>query len=155
LGVIVFLTESRTAESLTAALVLSLIIFGTRHERFRLSMITGAVISFLFAVTFTDAIQHFGSRGGTSENIESFGDRMIAWNTVLNMTRPAMQTLFGQGIANKFVPIEGHYWHKQVLDSSWFSAFVQAGVIGVVIAVAFVVYAAIQALRNARPAKDL
>lgn len=155
LGVIVFLTGSRTTEALAAASVLALIICGTRHGRFRLSMITGTVIGFLFAITFTDAIQHFGSRGGTSQNIESFGDRMIAWNTVLGMTRPAMQTLFGLGIANKFIPIEGHYWHKQVLDSSWFSAFVQAGVIGVVIAVAFVIYAATQALRNARPAKDL
>jgi long-chain acyl-CoA synthetase len=154
LVVIVFLTESRTTEALTAALVLSLLICGTRHERFRLSMITGAVICILFAVTFTDAIQHLGSRGGTSD-IESFGDRMIVWNTVLNMTRPPMQTLFGQGIATKFIPIEGHYWHKQVLDSSWFSAFVHAGVVGVVIAVAFVIYAATQALRNARPAKDL
>jgi long-chain acyl-CoA synthetase len=154
LGVIIFLTESRTTAALTAALVLSLIICGTRHERFRLSMITGTVICILFALTFTDAIQHFGSRGGTSE-IESFGDRMIAWDTVLNMTRPPMQTLFGLGIANKFVPIEGHYWHKQVLDSSWFSAFVQAGVIGVIIVAAFVIYATTHALRNARPAKDL
>jgi hypothetical protein len=118
-------------------------------------MITGAVICLLFALAFTDAIHAFGSRGGTSENIDSFGDRMVAWNTVLNMTRPPMQTLFGQGIAYVFVPIEGHWWHQQVLDSSWFSAFVQAGVIGVVIAVALVIYAATQALRNARPAKDL
>jgi O-Antigen ligase len=154
LGVIIFLTESRTTVALTAALVLALIICGTRHERFRLSTITGSVICLLFALTFTDAIQHFGSRGGTSD-IGSFGDRMVAWDAVLNMARPLLQTLFGQGIATKFVPIEGHYWHKQVLDSSWFSAFVQGGVIGVVIALAFVIYAAAQALRNARPAKDL
>jgi acyl-CoA synthetase (AMP-forming)/AMP-acid ligase II len=154
LGVIIFLTESRTTAALTAALVSTLIICGTRHERFRLIMITGVVICLLFALTFTNAIQHFGSRGGTSE-IESFGDRMIAWTSVLDTPRSLMQTLFGQGIATKFVPIEGHYWHKQVLDSSWFSAFVQAGVIGVVIALALVIYAANQALRNTRPAKDL
>ena len=155
LGVIIFLTESRTTEALTAILVLALIVSGSRHERFRLSMITGAVICLLFAVAFTDAIHNFGSRGGSSENIESFGDRIVAWNTVLNMTRPLVQTLFGAGIANVFVPIEGHWWHQQVLDSSWFSAFVQAGLIGVVIAVAIVIYAATQALRNVRPAKDL
>jgi long-chain acyl-CoA synthetase len=154
LGVIIFLTQSRTTEAITAMVVLSLIIRGTRHERFRLSVTTGAVVCVVFAVSFTDAIQHFGSRGGTSE-IGSFGDRIIAWNTVLNMTRPPMQTLFGQGLANKFVPIAGHYWHKQLLDSSWFSAFIQAGVIGVVIVAALVIYAATQALRNARPANDL
>lgn len=155
LGVIIFLTESRTTEALTAALVLSLIICGTRHQRFRLSMIAGAVVGLLFAFTFTDAIQTFGSRGGTSKNIDSFGDRMVAWETVLNMPRPPIQTLFGQGIATKFVPIEGHYWHEQVLDSSWFEAFIHAGLIGVVFVVVFVIYASTQALRNARPAKDL
>jgi long-chain acyl-CoA synthetase len=154
LGVIIFLTQSRTSEAITALVVLSLIIRGTRHERFRLSVTAGAVVCVVFAVNFTDAIQHFGSRGGTSE-IGSFGDRIIAWNTVLNMTRPPMQTLFGQGLAKKFVPIAGHYWHKQLLDSSWFSAFIQAGVIGLVIVAALVIYAAIQALRNARPASDL
>ena len=154
LGVIIVLTQSRTTEAVIAMVVLSLIIRGTRHERFRLSVTTGAVVCVVFAVSFTDAIQHFGSRGGTSE-IGSFGDRIIAWNTVLNMTRPPMQTLFGQGLAKKFVPIAGHYWHKQLLDSSWFSAFIQAGVIGLVIVAALVIYAATQALRNARPANDL
>jgi|GEM_PF-1230187 long-chain acyl-CoA synthetase len=154
LGVIIFLTQSRTTEAITAMVVLSLIIRGTRHERFRLSVTAGAVVCVVFAVNFTNAIQHFGSRGGTSE-IGSFGDRIIAWNTVLNMTRPPMQTLFGQGLAKKFVPIAGHYWHKQLLDSSWFSAFIQAGVIGLVIVAALVIYAATQALRNARPASDL
>jgi long-chain acyl-CoA synthetase len=154
LGVIIFLTQSRTTEAITALVVLSLIIRGTRHERFRLSVTAGAVVCVVFAVNFTNAIQHFGSRGGTSE-IGSFGDRIIAWNTVLNMIRPPMQTLFGQGLAKKFVPIAGHYWHKQLLDSSWFSAFIQAGVIGLVIVAALVIYAATQALRNARPASDL
>ena len=154
LGVIIFLTQSRTTEAITALVVLSLIIRGTRHERFRLSVTAGAVVCVVFAVNFTNAIQHFGSRGGTSE-IGSFGDRIIAWNTVLNMTRPPMQTLFGQGLAKKFVPIAGHYWHKQLLDSSWFSAFIQAGVIGLAIVAALVIYAATQALRNARPASDL
>ncbi|MDT7762936.1 MAG: long-chain acyl-CoA synthetase, partial [Mycobacterium sp.] len=102
LGVIIFLTESRTTEALTAALFLSLIISGTRHDRFRLSMITGAVICVLFAFTFTDAIHAFGSRGGTSENIDSFGDRMVAWDTVLNMTRPPLQTLFGAAMIGWF-----------------------------------------------------
>jgi hypothetical protein len=155
LGVIIFLTESRTTEALTAALVLALIVSGSRHERFRLTLIAGTVICLVFAVTFTNAIHAFGSRGGTSENLDSFGDRMVAWATALNMTRPPIQTLFGQGIATRYISITGHWWHQQVLDSSWFDAFVKAGAIGVVILISFVIYAATQALRNARPAKDL
>jgi long-chain acyl-CoA synthetase len=154
LGVIIMLTGSRTVAAITAAVVLALIIHGTRHGRFRLTMTTGAVMSLLFALTFTNAIQYFGSRAGTSP-IESFGSRIIAWHSVMNMTRTLMQTLFGAGLSNKFVPVAGQYWTKQLMDSSWFSAFVQAGLIGVFITAAIVIYAATQALRNARPGKDL
>jgi O-antigen ligase len=160
LGVIIALSQSRTTGASVAVLVLFLIIRGTRHGRLRLSMITAAVIYLLFSVTFTDAIQYFGTRGGTS-SIESAGSRMVAWNAVLNMDRSPMQTVLGEGLAGKSIAVTGRpgvelgTWTPQIFDSSWFSAFVQAGLIGVVLLIALVVYAATQALRNARPANDL
>jgi len=154
LGVIIALSQSRTTGASVAVIVLFLIIRGTRHVRLRLSMTTAAVIYLLFSVTFTDAIQHFGTRGGTS-SIESAGSRMIAWNAVLDMDRSPMQTLLGEGLAGKSIPVTGQFWTTQIFDSSWFSAFVQAGLIGVVLLIALVIYAATQALRNARPANDL
>lgn len=74
---------------------------------------------------------------------------------MLEMDRTPMQTLFGQGLAAKSVPVTGQFWTTQILDSSWFSAFLQAGLIGIVLAITLVIYAATQAFRNARPAKDL
>jgi hypothetical protein len=117
-------------------------------------MITAAVFYLLFSVTFTDALEHFGTRGGTS-SIESAGSRIIAWNAVLDMDRTAMQTLFGEGLAGKLIPVTGQFWTAQIMDSSWFSAFLQAGLIGVLLLIALVIYAAAQALRNARPVNDL
>jgi acyl-CoA synthetase (AMP-forming)/AMP-acid ligase II len=154
LGVIIALSQSRTTGAVVAIVVLSLIIRGTRHGRLRLSMTTAAVIYLLFSLTFTDAIRHFASRGGTSP-VESAGSRVIAWNAVLHMDRSPMQTLSGEGLAGKSVAVTGQYWTTQIMDSSWFSAFLQAGLIGVVLAFALVIYAATQAFRNARPAKDL
>jgi long-chain acyl-CoA synthetase len=154
LGVVILLTNSRTSAALLAGVVVYLVIRGTRHGRFRLSMTTGAVLCLLFALTFTNAIQYFGTRGGTSP-IESAGARVIAWNAVLNMDLTPMQTLLGQGLAAKLIPVAGQYWSVQIMDSSWFSAFVQAGLIGVVLAIALVIYVATQALRNVRPANDL
>lgn len=154
LGVIIALSQSRTTGAIVAVVVLSLIIRGTRHARLRLSMTTAAVIYLVFSFTFTDAIRHFSTRSGTSP-IESAGSRVIAWNAVLGMDRTPMQTLFGEGLSGKFVPVTGQFWSTQLMDSSWFSAFLQAGLIGVVLAIALVIYAATQALRNARPAKDL
>jgi hypothetical protein len=66
-----------------------------------------------------------------------------------------VENLFGQGLAAKFVAVQGHTWSKQLLDSSWISAFIQAGLTGFVLAVALVIYAATRAIRNARPANDL
>ena len=154
LGVIIALSQSRTTGAVVAVAVLSLIIRGTRHGRLRLSMTTAAVTYLLFSLTFTDAIRHFASHGGTSP-IESAGSRVIAWNAMLEMDRTPMQTLFGQGLAAKSVPVTGQFWTTQILDSSWFSAFLQAGLIGIVLAITLVIYAATQAFRNARPAKDL
>jgi hypothetical protein len=154
LGVIIMLSQSRTTGAIVAAVILSLIIRGTRHGRLRLTMITLAVIYLLFSLTFTDAIQHFGTRGGTS-SIESAGSRMIAWNAVLNTDRSPMQTMFGQGIAGKLIPVTGQFWSSQLMDSSWFSAFLQAGLIGFALLIVILIYAGTQAFRNARPAKDL
>jgi long-chain acyl-CoA synthetase len=154
LGAILYLTQSRTTEALIAAIVSVLIIRGTRHGRLRLSMITATIIGLLFTVMFTDLIQSFSSRGGTSR-IDTAGSRTIAWDAVLDMPRSSMQTLFGQGVASKLVPVTGQYWAAQVLDSSWFSAFAQAGLIGVFLTVVLVIYAATQALRNVRPTNEL
>ncbi len=154
LGVIIALSQSRTSGAVVAVVVLSLLIRGTRHGRLRLGMTTAAVIYLIFSFTFTDAIRHFASRGGTS-SLESAGSRLIAWNALLNMDRTTMQTLTGEGLSAKSVPVTGQFWTTQIMDSSWFSAFLQAGVIGVVLVIALVIYAATQALRNARPAKDL
>ena len=129
LGVTLLLTQSRTTISLTAAVVLFLTFRGIRNARLRLGITILAVICFLFILNFTDVIQSFGSRGGTS-SVESAGSRTIAWNAVLNMSRTTLENLFGQGLSNKFIPVEGQWWSSQMMDSSWFSAFLQAGLIG-------------------------
>jgi long-chain acyl-CoA synthetase len=154
LGSIILLTQSRTTAAVTAAVVLCLIIRGTRDFRLSLSIITTALIGIVFVLTFTNSIHDIVSRGGTQGG-DSVGGRSIAWNAVLNMNRDPVENLFGQGLADKVISVEGQWWSAQVMDSSWFSAFIQAGLIGFALAVALVVYAVIQALRNARPVSDL
>jgi long-chain acyl-CoA synthetase len=154
LGVIIFLTQSRVAISLTGLIVSSLMILGTRHGRLRLSMITATIIWLLFTIMFTDVLQYFSTRGGTS-SVESAGSRMIAWDAALNMAESPTQTLFGQGLDFKVIPVAGQWWRTQVLDSSFVSAYIQAGLIGVVVTAVLVIYTATQALKNASPANHL
>ena len=66
-----------------------------------------------------------------------------------------MQTLLGKGLSTKTIPVAGQMWQTQVLDSSWVSAFVHAGILGVVIAGVLIVYTATRAARIPRPDKDL
>jgi hypothetical protein len=80
---------------------------------------------------------------------------MIAWDAALNMAESPTQTLFGQGLDFKVIPVAGQWWRTQVLDSSFVSAYIQAGLIGVVVTAVLVIYTATQALKNASPANHL
>jgi O-antigen ligase len=154
LGAIIYLTVSRATAAIAALISLALIIRGSRKWRLRRSITAGAVICVLFTLTFTHAIQHFARRAGTMSN-STLNSRTIGWNAVLNSHRSPMQLLFGEGLAKNTVPIVGHFWKWQTINSTWVTAFVQAGLIGSVLAVVMVTYAATQALRNARPVNDL
>ena len=47
------------------------------------------------------------------------------------MDRDVRQTWFGQGLAQKKISVAGQWWDTQLLDSSWISAVVQGGYLGV------------------------
>jgi hypothetical protein len=154
LGVILCFTLSRTATVVAALVILFLTYRGTREWRLRLIISAGLAICLLFIFTFTRVIQAFATRGDTSP-VGELNNRPIAWNAVLDSARNPMQFLFGEGLAKTTVPIVGHFWKFQTLDSSWVTAFVQAGLIGSVVALVMVIYAVGEALRNARPVSDL
>ncbi|OYN76950.1 hypothetical protein CG716_20840 [Mycolicibacterium sphagni] len=154
LGVIVYLTQSRTSAGVTALVCFFIVIRGTRDWRLRLSIVTWAIISILCTITFSNAIQDFASRGGTV-SVNTLNSRQFAWSAALFSDRAVTQLLFGEGLAKKLVAVTGQYWKTQVIDSSWVGAFVQAGLIGVGLAAVLVLYAALQARRNIRPANEL
>ena len=54
----------------------------------------------------------------------------------------------GAGLAEKQVPVVGQFWQTQVLDSSWMSALVQAGRIGMVLLGVWVAWAFVTALHG-------
>ena len=63
--------------------------------------------------------------------------------------------LFGRGLAAKTVDVSGAYWNTQVLDSSWVSAFVQGGFVGLVLLVLWVLVTAWDTVRTARAGRPL
>ena len=53
-----------------------------------------------------------------------------AWQAAFDAPFEFWSSTFGRGLSAKTVGVSGTYWDTQVLDSSWVSAFVQGGIIG-------------------------
>jgi len=132
--VIVLLTGSRTG---LAALVFSLIAMSFRMTalRTRTFLLIALVLPGLaYLVMGTDILSSVFLRGG-GEQVATLSNRTIAWEAAFNLNRDVWQTWFGQGLAQKKISVPGQWWDTQLLDSSWISALVQGGILGVALVV--------------------
>jgi len=131
---VVLLTGSRTG---LAALVLSFVAMTFRTTALRartfalLALSLPAVVYLAFG---TDVLSSVLLRGG-GEQVATLSNRTIAWQAAFNLDRDGWQTWFGQGLAQKKINVPGQWWETQLLDSSWISALVQGGYLGVAIVV--------------------
>jgi len=132
--VIVLLTGSRTG---LAALVFSLIAmsFRTTALRTRTFLVMALALPGLaYLAMGTDILSSVFLRGGGGQ-VATLSNRTIAWEAAFNLNRDVWQTWFGQGLAQKKISVPGQWWDTQLLDSSWISALVQGGILGVVLVV--------------------
>ncbi|WP_066640680.1 O-antigen ligase family protein [Serinicoccus hydrothermalis] len=84
--------------------------------------------------TRTDAVTSFIAREGADEgDIATLNSRSIVWGASVDYADTVWTRWMGSGLAVKQIPVLGQYWDTQNLDSSWVSALVQAGLIGVVL----------------------
>ena len=77
----------------------------------------------------TTLIASVFTRGG-SEDLSNLSNRTIAWEAAGDMDRDGWQRWFGQGLAQKEISVPGQWWDTQMLDSTWVSALVQGGYLG-------------------------
>lgn len=126
------LTGSRTG--LIGLLVAGAVVLCTAPT-LRLGTVVVALLSVpagFYLVTLSPWVSSYFSRAGTGK-ITTLNSRTIAWEAAFTGSRDGWQHWFGGGLAVKTVSVTGTYWDSQVLDSSWVSAFVQGGVIGIVL----------------------
>ncbi|NHB84220.1 hypothetical protein G7085_05165 [Tessaracoccus sp. HDW20] len=93
----------------------------------------------------TDLLSSVFTRGGT-ESVSGFSNRSIAWEAAANLDRDGWGTWFGQGLAQKEISVPGQWWDTQMLDSSWVSALVQGGYLGVAIVALLTLMVLVRAL---------
>lgn len=130
---VVWLTGSRTG---LVALVAAAILMMLQTRALATPLFLGLVAmlpvgGFVFFATST--VTDLFERGG-QQNITTLSSRTIAWDAALRFDVSWWQQWFGGGLAMKRIPVAGQYWKDQILDSSWISALVQGGVVGLALA---------------------
>ena len=150
---IVFLTGSRTGLIFLVVAVFVILAQMRVYPRATFLGLVLAVPAMALVVLQTDLLGSVLERGG-SENVTTLASRTIAWNAAFQMDGPWTQMWLGGGLSMKQIPVSGQYWDTQLLDSSWVSAFVQGGYVGmglVLLWIAVVAVACVKADRAWRP----
>jgi hypothetical protein len=146
---VMWLTGSRTT---TATLALAVVVMVLQARTFSVAAFLAMVVAVpavAYVATATATISNLLLRGGT-ENVTTLSSRTIAWNAAVSMDAGGMQKWFGGGLTLKRIPVSGQYWQDQILDSSWVSALVQAGRLGLLVVLLWVATTAWAALSSQR-----
>ena len=152
LGVI-WATESRTG---LLMLVVAVAVMALYLRRPPVGLVVGGLLLGALAVVgalATGVVTAFVTRDG--DGVGTLESRFIAWRAAVDLPQTAWQELFGGGMALKVIPIKGQWWDEQPLDSSWVSLLVQAGVLGLAVAVGWVLWTLRGAARAPRPVRVL
>lgn len=150
---VVWLTGSRTG---AVAIVVAVLVMILQARRLTIPVFVGLVLSvpaMAFLALGTSVVTDMLTRGGDA-NVATLSSRTIAWDAALNMHVSGWQHWFGGGLDMKRIPVSGQYWNSQILDSSWISALVQGGYIGIFLVFIwsiFVVFASLRSPKSWRP----
>jgi O-antigen ligase/polysaccharide polymerase Wzy-like membrane protein len=134
------------------ALVIALAVLFLQARR----LPAGVVMALLAAVPLlfylaagTNLISNYLNRGG-SQNVTSLNQRTVAWSAALHLHTAFWDTWFGNGLSMVKIPVTAQFRTEQILDSSWMSALVQSGVVGVVLLGLWILSALSVAIRSPR-----
>ncbi|MGY1741771.1 MULTISPECIES: O-antigen ligase family protein [unclassified Blastococcus] len=125
-------TGSRTA---LLMLLPALLVMALHVRRARVGLVVSGLLAGVAAVVAvfgTDAISAFLERDG--EGTSTVESRFVAWEAATVWADDRWQLAFGGGLSVKIIRVKGQFWDTQPLDSSWFSLLVQAGLVGLLVA---------------------
>jgi hypothetical protein len=139
MGIILVLTHTRTALlGMTAGLVVAGLSLFMAKARVRKLFATAAVILSFAAITLSSFLASWLARGETSQQLSSLTGRTPVWQAVLSAPRDWFGVLFGSGLSN-------NSFGGLAIDSNWFAAYSDQGIIGVAIIATMVLYVLIAA----------
>ncbi len=125
--VILLLTHTRTAliGLLVGVLVAGLSLFLSRR-RVRKALAVTAVVACLAALSFAPFLGAWFNRGESKGELTGLSGRTQVWTALLAQPRTEVNTLFGYGMSNDS-------FNGLPIDSSWYSTYLDQGLVGDVI----------------------
>jgi hypothetical protein len=150
---IIWLTESRTG---LIAVVLAFVIMLVQVRRMSPPVLicTLVTVPLIVYVAASGLMSSFIGRGGAS-NISTLSERTVAWKAALHLHTQFWDVWFGGGLSTKVIPVVAQYRTSQILDSSWISALVQAGLVGITLLGLLAAFAMVSAALTRRPERLL
>ncbi len=142
--VVLLLTHTRTAliGFLLGVLVSGLSLFLTR-ARVRKAIGITLIVAFLLALSFAPFLSSWFLRGQTSHAFSNFSGRSEVWTALQAAPRSEVNTIFGYGLSNDS-------FNGLPIDSTWYSTYLDQGLVGDVIDGAVLLLIALIALFSAR-----
>ena len=151
---LVWATGSRTsfATVLLAILLIALTVKRVPFSAFATGVLALPVV--LFVAGWTTALSSFIVRDD-GQSLGTLNSRTVAWGAAVDYADTLTEQLIGAGLTLRQIPVSAMYRDQQILDSTWVSALLQVGAIGVCLLAAFVVVVFVAACRSPRPGRSL
>jgi hypothetical protein len=108
----------------------------------------------LFVLFYTPLLSTYATRGDTASTL-TLNSRTVAWTAALNYADTLPEQLLGVGLEIKQIPVSAMFRNEQILDSTWFSAYVQAGAVGTAVLALMVVLTMGRAASSSPPVRSL
>jgi hypothetical protein len=135
---VTWLTGSRTAMLMLIAAVLVMVLQMRRPSPGLVVGTLCAAAGVVIVAASTNGFVSFLERDGAGTS--TLQSRFIAWSATRSWAETVWQMLFGGGLSVKLIPVSGQWWDMQLLDSSWVSAVVQAGAVGLLCCAVWVLW---------------
>ena len=151
---VVWLTGARTTMAALVVAVMLVVATTSRVPQVVATGLAAAIPVVLYITYFTPLVNDFAGRGGTS-GITTLNSRTVAWTAAIRYADTLTERLFGSGLALKEIPVSAAYRTEQILDSTWMSALIQAGYLGIGLLLILVFGTLIKAFQLPVPERSL
>lgn len=143
----IWLTGSRTGLAAAVVAVALMVLMARRLNRVVAVAVAGAIPAGFYLIFSSALLDEYFMRGGPDQ-LTTLSSRTIAWSAARSFPETFWAEWMGTGLSQKRIPVSGQWWDEQILDSTWVSALVQAGQLGFLVLLLWVVVVAAASVRS-------